>query len=100
MFDFLQPRVVVGVLIGVETIEQLVKIIRMNQQIAMERTQKAFFQELVQLPNQQVIESQIVIYGYGFIMHTQLRIRDHLKELIHRAVTAREDYERISPLLK
>ena len=69
MFDFLQPRVVVGVLVSVETVEQLVKIIRMNQQIAVEGTQEALFQELVQLPNQQVIESQIVIDGNGFLLH-------------------------------
>ena len=43
VFDFLQPSMVVGVLVGVKTVEQLVQILRMDQQIAMEGAQKALF---------------------------------------------------------
>ena len=62
-FYFLQPGMVVGILVSIQFAEELIQGGGGNQQTVMERTKEPLLQELVQLLNQQVVESQIVVDG-------------------------------------
>ena len=59
---------IVGVLVCVQFFKEFVKIGSRDQETVMERSQKAFLHELVQLLQQQIIEPQIVIHCYRLEM--------------------------------